>query len=102
MPDNNITVSQAAALVDEFKSLNISSQYSSFIPKAQIEELLSQSGSIGLNIYNGYADGKIHLVVVSAQTSTDPAYQIQDDLSIVKNGYDGSPQMTVVPNDINT
>ena len=102
MPNNDITLAQAEAYVDSFKTLNISSQYSTFIPKDQILDLLNQSGSIGLNICNGYGDGKIHLVVVSAQTSTESGYEIQDDLSVIKNGYSGDPQITVVPNDLNS
>lgn len=102
MPNNNITIEQAEAYVDNFKSLNISAQHSTFIPRDQIEELLNQAGTIGLNIYNGYADGNIHLVVVSAQASTNPEYQIQDNLDIIKNEFSGGPSMTIVPNDINT
>lgn len=102
MPNNDITLAQAEAYVDAFKTLNISTQNSTFIPKDQIESLLSLTGSIGLNIYNGYGDGKIHLVVVSAQTSTEAGYEIQDDLSVIKNGYSGEPEMSVVPNSLNT
>lgn len=102
MPNNNITLIQAEALVDEFKSLNMSSQYSTFIPREQIEELLNQTGSIGLNIYNGYADGKIHLVFVSAQASDEAEYEIQDNLSIIKNTLTGQPDMSVVPNELNS
>lgn len=102
MPNNDITLAQAEALVDDFKTLNISSQFSTFIPRDQIDELLSQPNSIGINIYNGYADGKIHLVFVSAQTSTEAGYTLQDDLSLIKNTLTGDPEISIVPNDINS
>lgn len=102
MADHNITIAEAETMVDNFKALNISTQLSTFIPKVELLELLNQSGSIGLNIYNGYADGKIHLVVLSAKVSDEAGYEIQDDLSCIKNDFGGDPDISVVPNDINT
>lgn len=102
MANNDITIEQAETYIDDFKSLNISTQYSTFIPKSQIEELLNQEGAIGLNIYNGYANEKIHLVFVAAQNSDIANYEIKDDLSLIKNGYDGGPELSIEPNVLNT
>lgn len=102
MADHNITLEQAQDYIENFDTLNISTQFSTFISRDQIEELLSQEGAIGLNIYNGYANDKIHLVFVAAQNSDIASYEIKDDLSLIKNGYTGGPGLSIEPNDLNT
>ena len=102
MPNHDIELPQAKEMLDNFKSEFPNSQISNFISREELESILSNPNFLGINIYNGFLNESIHLIVVPSLAPSSNEFQIQDDLNCMKNGWSGLPGMRIEPNELNS
>lgn len=78
-----ITLPQGAALTAEYRRLNPGARKGHFFGKDILQDLLKQSGCMGIRIYYGIdVDGNKELVLVGADADTDDLTDLVADLSI--------------------
>ncbi len=102
MLNHEIELSRAKDMLDNFRAEFPNSQYSSYISRDQLQQILDDPSIIGLNVYHGFFDNNFHLIVVGATEPSSNEYQIQDDLNCIKNVWQGGPGLNIEPNDLNS